>query len=531
MVEMYHPFSYVMHCKSYRQHIEELVLRQKLFVVICLILLSLPAIAQGEQPTGELTVALPNDPTSLYTALASDRTALNAAWQLYDSLVFVDENGELQPALAESWQVSDDGLSYTFTLRQGVTFHNGEPFTAADVVTTWEQGSVETNDWSPQFTPVTAINVIDDFTVEFQLEEPAPLLLRLMAFFWGIIPNEYVEEVGIDAFAQAPIGTGPFQFEERLIGDRIVMSANTSYWREGSPNVERVIFRIIPDSTTRLAAAQTGEVDIAPRLSVDEAGVLDAVDSVDVISYPVDRIYYLAFKNVNSGEGSPVEDVRVRQALNYAVDTEGIIAAIFGGAATQTAGFVSPSNLGFDESLQPYAYDPDLARELLAEAGFAEGFEIAMGCPSDAYLNINEVCLAIQSNLEDVGVSVNLEIVSTNTFWSEPQYGAVGPIFVDSWSVTVGEALERLTGALTPGAYYNNWVDEELVDRIDTISVTVDEEERAALYQELQQYMYDNPPFIYLYIPNSFEAVNSRVQGYTPYASEQFFLQDVSVSG
>jgi peptide/nickel transport system substrate-binding protein len=294
--------------------------------------------------------------------------------------------------------------------------------------------------------------------------------------------------------------------------------------------VARVIFRVIPDSTTRLAAIQTGEIHIANRLSSEEASLLAGAANVEVISYPNDRVYYVAFKNIGNGEGTPLEDQRVRQALNYAVNRPGIIQAIFSGGASLVDSFIIPSNLGHDASVQPYAYDPEQAKALLTEAGYGDGFAISMGCPADAYVNINEVCLSVQRDLGAIGIDVTVEFKTSNSFWAEEGYGTVGPMYVDSWSSGTGEALGRLEGALIPGNYYNTWVDDTIVDLIERISTTVDRDARGALYSEIQRYMHENPPFIYLYAPQIFEAINSAVEGYAPRANEGYDLTSVSLS-
>lgn len=483
----------------------------------------------GEPPQGELVVSLSSDPTSLFMPRAADRTAANTAWSLYDSLVFVNDEGEIIPALAESWEISEDDRSYTFTLREGVVFHNGEPFTAESVVATWETGRDPSNDYARVYEEVESVETDGDFVVTMTTTEPDPLFLRRLASNWAMVPPAYIREVGLDAFASAPVGTGPFRFVQRVSGDRVAMEANPDYWQDGLPRVARLTYRVIPDASTRLAAIQTGEIDIANRLSADEAGLLAGRPGVNVITYPNDRVYYVGFKNVGRGVGAPTEDRRVRLALNHAVDREGIIRAIFSGEASLVTGLVVPTNLGYNEELEPYPYDLERARALLAEAGYPDGFSISMGCPADGYVNINEVCLAIQRSLAQVGVEVSVEFRTTNAFWSEPRYGAVGEMYVDSWSSEVGEALPRLLGALLPESYYNTWEDERLIALTNDIARTVDTEARAELYRELQRVMHEDPPFIYLYQPNIFEAVRERVEGYNPRPAEEYFLKGVSV--
>ena len=263
---------------------------------------------EGAKPTGTLRVALSGDPNSLYIPATADKNADIAASQLYDPLVFQDDSGNIVPALAEKWDVSADGAEYTFYLRKGVTFHNGEPFNADDVIATWEYGKGEGSSWPDRYAIAKSVEKIDDYTVKVTTDGPKPLLLVTMHDFWSIIPDEYMKKVGVDGFQQKPIGTGPFMFEEWVKGDHITYKANPNYWREGQPKFETLIFRPIPESATRVAALQTDEIDIVQRLSAEEAQALLGVESIRVIKYPVARIFYIAFNNLTSGVGKPTEN-------------------------------------------------------------------------------------------------------------------------------------------------------------------------------------------------------------------------------
>ena len=505
-------------------------MRQRLSLPLVLALIAglWASLAFAQDGENELVVSLSSDPTSLFMPRTADRTASNAAWSLYDSLVWIDEEGEIVPALATSWTISEDGTEYVFELREGVTFHNGEPFTAESVVATWETGKDDSNDFASSFTAADSVEAIDEYTVRITTPEPNATFLTLMANDWAMVPPEYIREVGLDAFAQDPVGTGPFMFVSRAAGDRIVMEANPDYWDEGLPKVDRLVYRVIPDASTRLAAIRTGDIDIANRLTADQVTALEGEEDIEVISYLNDRVYYVAFKNVGAGVGSPIEDRQVRLALNYGLDRFGINQAIFSGQANAAPGFVVEGNLGYDaETMKPFPYDPERARELLAEAGYPDGFEITMGCPADGYININEVCQAIASSLGRIGVDVEVDFQTTNAFWSEPRYAVTGPMYVDSWSSEFGEALPRLEGALIPGNYYNTWEDERLADMVAQIQQEVDREARAELYGEMHQLMREDPPFIYLYQPVIFEAIDADLEGYAPRAAEEYYLRSV----
>jgi len=337
--------------------------------------------------------------------------------------------------------------------------------------------------------------------------------------------------VGQVGFDEHPVGTGPFVFVEWVKGDRIVLKANPDYWREDTPKIEHLIFRPIPESATRVAAIQTGEVDIVTRLSSEEAQSLLGVPNVTVIKYAQARVYYIAFNNVTTGVGQPTEDPLVRQAMNYAVDIEAIIDSLFNGFAKPAIGFVATGELGYD-NVEPFGYDPDKARDLLAQAGYADGFEMDMACPAGAYTHFEEVCEAVAGYLGEVGIQANLEIMEAGHYWDLEAAKELPPLFGDSWSATDGEAYRRLIGALGgEEAAYSSWTDETIIDMLVDIKSTIDQEERAKLYGELQVYMRDNPPFIYLYEPYTFEAINTRVQDYKPRPAENYFLFDTFVVG
>jgi peptide/nickel transport system substrate-binding protein len=487
------------------------------------------AVPPPEGPEGTLIRALSTFPNSLDLPQCAERNASTTAWHMYDTLIWVDEEGIFQPALAEDWEVSEDGSEYTFHLRQGVTFHNGEPFNADAVVFSWERAKDAGFEYSNLWQLATTVEKIDDYTVKIATDGPDALFLTTVADNWAIIPPQYFQEVGQEGFDEHPMGTGPFMFVEWVKGDRIVMKANPDYWQEGVPKIENLIFRPIPESATRVAAIQTGEVDIVTRLSSEEAKSLLGVPNVTVIKYPVERVYYIAFNNMTTGVGQPTEDALVRQAMNYAVDVDAIIDSLFDGFAKPAIGFVSTGELGYDNA-EPFGYDPDKARDLLAQAGYPDGFEMDMACPAGAYTHFEEVCEAVAGYLGDVGIKINLEIMESGQYWDLEAAKELPPLFGDSWSATGMEAYRRLIGALGgEGAAYSSWSDDKIIQMLDEIKSTVDQQERAKLYGELQVYMRENPPFIYLYEPYTFEAINTRVQNYTPRPAETYFLFETFV--
>jgi len=477
-------------------------------------------------PTGTLVRALTTFPNSLDYPQSAEKQAETTAIQLYDSLVWFDDDGKLVPALAESWEVSEDGTEYIFHLRQDVTFHNGEPFNADAVVFSWERGSTSDFTGNRSWKMASSVETIDEYTVKVMTEEVDALLLSTMADTWMMIPPGYFAEVGQEGFDEHPMGTGPFMFVEWVKGDHITMVANLDYWG-GAPKIETLIFRPIPEASTRLAAIQTGEVDIVTRMSAEEAQSLLGVEGLKVIKYPGTRVYYNAFNNVTTGLDQPTIDAKVRQAMNYAVDVDAIIDGLFDGFAKPSIGFVNTSDLGYDNA-EPFGYDPDKALELLAEAGYPDGFPIDMACPAGASSHFEEVCEAVVGYLGDVGIDVTLEIMESGHFWDLEAGQELPPLFGDSWSSVGGESYHRLHGAIG-GSGWSCWYDEKIDLLLEEIKTTVDQEARAALYGDLQVYMRENPPFIYLYEIYNFEVINTRVQNYEPRASEMYFFHETWV--
>ena len=487
------------------------------------------AVPAPEGPEGTLTMALATFPNSIDRPQAAERNASNTSQQMWDSLLWVNEEGELEPALAESYEISEDGTEYTFYLRDDVVFHNGEPFNADSVVLTWERAANADYEYSYYFTNADSVEKIDDYTVKVTTPEPDSTFLRLMADYWAMIPPRYYEEVGEEGFVEQPIGTGPFMFVEWVKGDHITMEANPNYWREGLPKVQNLIFRPIPESATRVAAIQTGEVDVVGRLSSEEAQSLLGVPDVKVIRYPSTRIYYIAFNNLTTGLDQPTEDPLVRQAMNYAVDVDAIVDALFDGFGQRATGYVADGEMGFGV-VEPFPYDPEKAKELLAEAGYPDGFEMDFACPAGAYIFFEQVCEAVQGYLLDVGIETNLEIMESGQYWEQEAEKQLPPLFGDSWSSTLGEAYNRLYGALGGwDASYSSWSDPTIDQYLADIETAIDFQERKKLYEDLQVYMQEDPPFIYLYQLMTFEAINTRVQNYTPRGAEDYFLMNTWV--
>ena len=490
--------------------------------------------AEPAETGGELVVALATEPNSIFLPNSAERNAANVSTQIYEGPVWINDDNEVEAGLATEWEANEDATVFTFTLREGVKFHNGETMDADDWIASWQAASEDANVYAYLYQKVQSVVALDDMTVEMTLADSDALFGRELSE-WAILPASQYETDGLAGIEAHPIGTGPFAFVSWDRGDRIVLEAFEDYWDEGLPLVDRLVFRPIPDSSTRLAAVQTGEVHIAQRFNAEEAATLGGAPNVEVVTYPVDRVYYIAFNNLTTGIGTPLESADVRLAMNHAVDRRAIVDSLFDGQAALATGLVATSSLGFDDSLAPYPYDPELAVQLLADAGYPDGFEIGFACPTGAYTNFEEVCQAVAGYLEAVGITLDggeIQFMESGQYWDLESQKQLPPLFGDSWSSTSSESLERLEGALGgEGADYSAWTDDTILALLSEIKTTIDEDERAAVYSELHQYTYDDPPFIYLYEPFAFEGINAAVQNYKPRAAENYYLKEVSLAG
>ncbi|MEW6524047.1 MAG: ABC transporter substrate-binding protein [Bacillota bacterium] len=332
-------------------------------------------IAQGDTIVVGLRASIEGLDPAAYRGRIGETVVRN----MFDGLVTRTPDGRVVPEVAESWQALSPVL-WEFKIRQGITFHNGDPLTADDVVFTFEriinEGGLGDGKSSPRraglLEPVTRVEKIDDYTVRFHLSDPWPIILQMLVH-QQIVPKNYVQRVGSAQFALSPIGCGPFKFVEGTLDDRIVMERYEGYYG-GSPDqppvgiapAKRAIFRVMPDNAVRVAALKAGEVHIIQSVLPAMVPELRASPNVEVKTALGTRVFFLEL-NVTK---APFDDVRVRQALNYAINWNLIIDKVLGGYATRLAGPLLPHGFGLDQDRKPYPYDPEKAKQLLQAAGF-----------------------------------------------------------------------------------------------------------------------------------------------------------------
>ncbi|NLA91738.1 MAG: glutathione ABC transporter substrate-binding protein, partial [Synergistaceae bacterium] len=323
----------------------------------------------------ELRLAQVADVSSLDPQKVSDVYSANVIRQVYSNLVQVDENMEIVPDLAESWENPDD-VTWVFHLRKGVKFHNGEPFTAAAVKYTFDR-LLDPKTASPGAThlkEVESMEAMDDNTIKIVTKRPfAPMLMSLTRYETAILNQKAVEEAGADYGSKVAVGTGPFIFESWSRGDKVVLVRNDDYFG-GPAGVEKLVYRGIPEDATRLVELESGGIDLIPgNFPYQEFANIEQDGKYATYRVPAMSTLYLGLNT----EVKPFGDVRIRKAMNYAVDKQAIIDAVYFGLGAPARGPLSPVIWGFDpERKDSYAYDPDKARELLAQAGYAAGFDM-----------------------------------------------------------------------------------------------------------------------------------------------------------
>jgi peptide/nickel transport system substrate-binding protein len=485
------------------------------------VVLALAWAGDGEAaPRGTLTIGIPTDLNTLDPTLGPEVNSLNVAHSVMEPLLYLDPQDRVQPLLAESWQVVDN-LTYVFKLRKNVKFHNGEPLTGKAVEFSWKRSQEKHRVNRPAFGAISRIEHVDDLTIRVSTERPDPVFLKKMAnVSASIFPPKYTAEQGDDGFSQKPVGTGPFVFVEWIKGERATFKANPNYYLPNVPKVQTLTWRFIPESAARVAALQTGQVDIALRVPPHQAAQLERDPNLRVSSALSTRTFYVMFNNMTTGKGTPVVDARVRQAMNHAVDLQAIIRSVYSGHAERVNSLIGNVQFGHDSTVQPMAYDPARAKQLLAEAGHPNGFKVGMACPSGAYTNDKEACQAIAGYLQKVGIEVDLQVMESNRFWDLEAKKQLPPLFFDGVGDRMQDPDQPLKGIMGTDSRWTSFEKKEFTDMIAEGGGTTDQEQRKRVYARLARAMQADPPAIFLWQAKNFEGVRKRVQGYTTRPNE-----------
>jgi peptide/nickel transport system substrate-binding protein len=406
-------------------------------------------------------------------------------WVLYamhDALVKPMPGNQMTPSLAESWTVSPDQRAYEFKLREGLKFHNGDPFTAEDVKFSFlrAKGSKVLHD------RVKEVVIVSPYRVRFQLHEPFP---DFMAFYgtmatgagW-IVPKSYIEKVGDDGFKKNPVGLGPYKFVSHNPGIELVMEANESYWRK-VPSVKRLVYKVVPESTTRAAMLKRGEVDIAYLLEVPQAQELKRDPNLKLAFSGGIAIFFLDFLDQWDPK-SPWADKRVRLAASYALDRQALSDAETLGASKPAGNFI-PRAFDFALPIEPLPHNPTRAKQLLAEAGYPNGFDAGELYQLPPYFSLGE---AIIGNLQAVGIKLKMRPMERAAYFAAVQSKKAKGLCVCS-SALYGNAASRMSEIYpSEGAYaYGGYPDTDALYKQQARET--DRKKREALLHQIQQIM------------------------------------------
>ena len=465
--------------------------------------------ARAGGPQGQLTYGIHTTLAPTWFDPAETQGIITPYMVLYalqDALVKPMPGQALAPSLAESWSAGEDALSYEFVLRQGAKFHNGDPVTAEDVKFSFERYRGAASKLLKE--KVAAIETPDARHVRFRLKEPWPDFLTYYVGATGagwIVPKKYVEQVGDEGYKKAPIGAGPYKFVSFTPGQALVLEAFDEYWRK-APNVRRLVLRVIPDESTRLAALKRGEIDIAYSIRGELAEEIEHTKGLTLKASVTLAMYFLYFADQWDAK-SPWHDVRVRRAANLALDLKAINEALTLGHSRLTNSII-PASFDFYWAPPAPVYDPAKARALLAEAGYPAGFDAGELFCDASYANLAEAAI---DNLEAVGIRMKLRPLERAAYYrayGEKTFKNV----IQGSSGAFGNAATRIQAFVAKGGAYAYGNDPEIDALFAQQATELDQHKRGAMLAKIQQLVHERAMFAPLWQLAFLNGVGPRVK-------------------
>lgn len=454
-----------------------------------------------------LQFALSGSPDTLDPQKTSGTLTFQVDRSIYDTLVEPDENGRIVPALAESWQISPDDLTWTFHLRHGVQFHNGQPFTSKDVKATIER-ELDPKIASPNasdFNAISSIDTPDDHTVVFHLSEPfAPLLASLASGWAAILPATLIA-AGHD-FDNKPVGTGPFMLTRWVRDNRIVLTRNPDYWMKGHPTLDGVNMNVITEHAVQIQGLLSGQIDVDYLLNKEDLPQIEKNPQTTYKTVLTSLVCVLAMNNSRP----PFDNLKVRQAINYAIDKKAALDAAYGGGEV-VGTFMDYSDPYYVDYTDLYPYNPDKAKELLASSGadLSRPLDLALPQNYEPHVKAGEI---YQQMLSKVGLNVKVRLVDWSTWLSSVYRGG-------NYDMTViGH-----TGKLDPngrlanfgtGKSYVHWKNSKAADLIVKGRGTIGFDKRKPIYAQVLRIMAEEVPMVFVGTPYRYIGLRSNVSGF-----------------
>ncbi|MEP1522998.1 ABC transporter substrate-binding protein [Ascidiaceihabitans sp.] len=471
---------------------------------------------------GTLVIASTQVPRHLNGAVQSGIATAVPSTQIFASPLRYDENWEPQPYLAESWTVAEDGMSVTLNLVQNATFHDGKPVTSEDVAFSI-MTTKENHPFKSMFAPVSTIDTPDAHTVVINLDKPHPALLLALSPALAPVLPKHIYGDGQDAKSHpansAPVGSGPFMLEEFTPGEAVIMKKNPNFFIDGRPKLDEIIIRIIKDPSALLIAMENGDADMYPFMAGSQE--IKRLEKVDALSITTDGyaavgpINWLAFNTASP----KLSDVRVRQAISYAVDRDFITKALHRGVSTAQRGPIIESSPYFDETIPSYDVDLDKAKALMAEAGFGDGMELTIDYipgPKEQQQSIAEY---MKSQLKKIGVALTVRAAPDFPTWAGRVGGHDFELSMDivfNWGdPVIGVHRSYLSDNIKKGVIWSNtqqYSNAKVDELLNAAAVELDDAKRASLYAEFQQQVAADLPVYWINALPYHTAYNSKLK-------------------
>lgn len=456
---------------------------------------------------GVITLARDLDSSNLDPVMTADNCDIWVLNMLVEGLVTSSDDGqEIIPAVADTWEISEDGLTYTFHIRDGIKFSNGEDVTIEDCIYSIERAKDTDGPWIGMLDMIATMEDGGDNNLVITLNTPSPSFLSTLAMFSsGIMSKAYCEEVGEEGISENPIGTGPFILSQWDKGEKMVFTANPYYWEEGCPKVDEIDMVIVEDDNTRIMQLQSGQIDIATQVPYSRIDELKAMDNLEVSLYDSTDVKFI----IVNCQNEYLSDKKVRQALSLATDKEAINNAVYFGYGEIAETFISSAAPHYNADLPKSTVDVEAAKALLAEAGYADGFELSMevGSGDSAYL---QIATMLQEEWAQIGVTLDIQQIDTATArenWKNGDYDVY--ISYMTSDMTDTSELAGLWCIKDQANCWRSYWDDEDQAKAEELCIKangeMDEAARLADYGEMQAVVADAVPVIPLvYAPFTF---------------------------
>ena len=450
---------------------------------------------------------------------------------IYDQLVRVNEAGTaLEPGLAEKWEVSPDGLTYTFHLRKGVTFSDGTPLKASDVKFSVNRAKTnQKSGWTFTLEPLKDIATPDDSTVVMTLSQPwAPFLSDIAMFNSSIMSEAFVKKIGEDKLVEQTLGTGPFVLSEWKKGEYITLKKNDKYWDKGLPYLDQLKITVVPDDNNRILQLQGGEIDGMYDVPLNRVGDLEKDDKLTVNKFVSTYNNFIALNTRNA----PLNDVKVRQALNYATDKQSLIKVVTFGIGEVSNSFMPNGALYWNKDQVGYPFDLDKAKALIKDSSIPSGGKIAIQVQAGMQQSL-QLATALKDMWSKIGIDLDIQqleqaVVSDN--YRNNKYEA----YATGWTNDIIDPDELVSYAILPEQvqnYHTGWTNQEAIDLAKKGRAVIDDAERRKIYYRIQEIHMQDAPFVYLYVIPYVDVVKKSVKGFFHHPMGQWVFSKISTAG